>query len=296
MKLTIVFTVLNQFELARTAISLALQNLSDEILDGKVQLLIIDNGSDTPFEFRMVNGRHKYIPTIVRHEKSIGVYPTFWDALPHATGDVIAFFHSDFIVAEKDWDARVMNEFIKDPKLGMIGFIGSNEIDSAGGRGLGTTSNFLGGSYKDSDGLANVKTWQGSPAEPHGKRGTGFTPAAVVDGCSMIFRKKCLEQIAMREKFPPHHFYDKLLSCEVREHGWKMGVLGIGCDHISGQTVNQEPKYASMAEEWSRAHVPEHAWGGHPGAWSWDQTVYEEAQRQWIYEYREKKHLIPCRV
>ena len=289
MRLSIVFTVMNQFPLARTAISSALRNLSD---GADVQLVIIDNGSDVPFEFQSYD---RIIPLIIRHEKSIGVYPTFWDALPHCTGDVIAYFHSDMIVAEKDWDKRVLQAF-SDQKLGMIGFIGSNEIDGGGGRGMGTTSNFLGCSYMDSDGMGHTKTWQGSPAEPHGKRGAWFYPAAVVDGCSMIFRKSVLKAIKQREKFPPHHFYDKLLSCEVRELGYAMGVLGVGCDHISGQTVNQEQKYVTMAEEWSRAHVPQHAWCGNPPNYAWDQTVYEEAQRQWINEYRERKHLIPCKI
>lgn len=281
MKLAVVFPVLNQFPLAQVAIKYAMGNAVEN-----PDLVIIDNGSDEPF---LPAGVVTRIP--VRHEESIGVYPTFWDALKHTDADVLAFFHSDLIVCEDGWDLRVMAMFKADPNLGLLGFIGSNEIDAAGGRGLGTTSNFQGRMYGD-----ERRTWTGSPARVHGKESGGFSPAAVVDGCAMIFRREVLEKIKQRPDFPPHHFYDRLLSSEVREKGWTMGVLGIACDHISGQTVNQEQKYADFAENWCRAHLPESAFVGNPPNYSWDMTVYAEAERQWLREYRDEKHLVPCRV
>ena len=316
MKLSIVFPVMNQFPIARTAIGQAVSNLSGEI-DSEV--IVLDNGSEVPFlpygeksrdmklaikrayNFSVKNdtvappAEREATATLKtrRHEKSIGVYPTFWDSLKIATGDIIAFFHSDVMIAEKDWDKRVIAEFEKDPTLGMIGFIGSNEIDGSGGRGLGTTSNFQGNEYSDHDGLGNVKTWKGSPAHVHGKHSTGFSPASVVDGCVMIFRRSVLEGIKQRENFPPHHFYDRLLSCEVREHGFKMGVLGVAFDHISGQTVNQEPAYDDMARQWCEARgLSKEKEGVH----NWDSVIYREAERQWLKEYRDDKKLVPCRV
>lgn len=299
MKLSIVVPVLNQFPLAETAIGFSVRNLSE---NAGADLLVIDNGSDIPFSFPKVTDRERLKRmTIRRHEKSIGVYPTFWDALPHVAGDVIAFFHSDLIITEKGWDKRVLLQFNHDPRLGLLGFIGSNELDSAGGRGLGTTSNFQGTAYTCTaythhDGLGGSWDWIGSPAAAHGKVSDGFSRAAVVDGCAMIFRRHVLEKIAPRKNFPPHHFYDKLLSCEVRELGYSVGVLGVACDHISGQTVNQEEKYRTMAEEWSRANLTEDKFVGNPHDWQWDGTVYREAERQWLAEYRDQKKFIPCKV
>lgn len=295
MKLSIVFPVMNQFPLARVAIENAIKNLSK---DSDAELIVIDNGSDKPFMQADELGRFpgmQFLPPsrqiMISHDKSIGVYPTFWDALRVANGDYIAYFHSDMIVSEKDWDLRVIEQFEKKVSLGLLGFIGSNQIDSCGGRGNGTTSNFQGDEYTESDGAGEKKTWKGSPGFAHGKQSSGFSEAAVVDGCAMIFRRGALEAIPQRESFPPHHFYDRLLSCEVREKGYTMGVLGIACDHISGQTVNQEPKYDEMAREWAEAHG-----FTMEGAHNWDTVLYREAEKQWLNEYRDIKHLVPCTI
>lgn len=283
MKLSIVFPLMNQHPLARLAMEFATRNLSE---GSDAELIIIDNASDIPFAEQILPPERQII---IRHDQSIGVYPTFWDALKVATGDVIAYFHSDTIVTEKDWDKRVLGVFETHPKIGMIGFIGSNEIDGSGGRGLGTCSNFQGDEYKVQDGMGGVKTWRGSKAEVHGARLYGLLPASVVDGCAMVFRRSVLEAIPQREAFPPHHFYDRLLSSEVRERGWTMATLGVEFDHISGQTVAHEPKYELMAQAWCEAH-------GIAKTHNWDDAVYHEAERQWLREYRDEKHLVPCKV
>ena len=290
MKLALIVPVLNQHDLAQTAIDFALENLSGNNL---VQIIVLDNGSDVPFLYHGVNLEihPKVTVDVIRLEKNIGVYPTFWEALKHTDADVLAFIHSDLIIEEKGWDTNVLKYFDEiEPRMGLMGFIGSNEIDWHGGRGAGTTSNFLGLETETHTKTGEVKKWKGSPAEAHGRRSTVYSLASVVDGCVMIFRRSVLEQIKQRPEFPPHHFYDRLLSCETRELGYEVGVLGIGCDHISGQTVNQENAYHIMAKEWLDNHPTAHR--DLPS----DSEIYLEAERQWLSEYRDNKHLVPTRV
>ena len=291
MKLALVVPVLNQFELARTAIDFAIHTLSDK---NDVEILILDNGSGDNFgKFYgdRVEGRTVESPMIkfVRLEKNIGVYPTFWEALKYTDADILAFIHSDLIIEEKGWDDRVLETFGRNLNMGLLGFIGSNEIDWHGGRGLGTTSNFQGLETETHTKTGEVKKWRGSHAGVHGKINDGHSKAAVVDGCTMIFRRNVLEAIKQRADFPPHHFYDRLLSCEVRELGYEVGVLGIGCDHISGQTVNQENAYGRMANEWIKNNL-------NMITDSPDSVIYLTAERIWLEEYRDKKHFIPCKV
>lgn len=290
MKLAVVFPVHNQFPIASAVIDEAWKNLSGK---HEVKFLILDNGSRSIFLKTPPKRNDEYVPltfSLVRFPQNIGVYPTFWQALEHTNADIVAYFHTDLFVAEPGWDERVIRAFEADPQIGLVGFIGSDEIDGSGGRGLGTSSNFLGGVYAVGEGNEILKEWHGSPAEVHGRRETEYMNAAVVDGCAMIFRRSVLEAIPQRPDFPPHHFYDRLLSTEVLERGFKVGVLGVSFDHISGQTVNQEQSYHTMAEEWATAHgIPKHEGG-------WDATLYLEAERQWIAEYRDTKHLIPCKV
>lgn len=286
MKFAVVIPVLNQFPLAQAVIDFAVNNLQEP-----ADLIILDNASDKPFEPKTGHLAKILNKKVIRLDHNIGVYPTFWEALKHTDADVLAFFHSDLFINELDWDKRVLSVFEAHPKLGLLGFIGSNEIDSAGGRGLGTTSNFKGDTYIYHSAEGVESKWTGSPAAAHGRHNTDLTKASVVDGCAMIFRREVLEKIKQRDDFPPHHFYDRLLSTETRELGYEMGVLGIGCDHISGQTVNQESAYDIMAKAWAEAHGLQK-----DGLQNWDSVIYREAERQWLAEYRGTKQLIPCRV
>ena len=287
MKLSIVIPLLNQHLMATSVIDVLLN-----VTDKDAEIVVIDNGSDVPFVHK--DERIK----VVRNEKSIGVYPTFEKGFKVATGDVIAFFHSDLIVWEKGWDSRVLGAFMMNPKLGMIGFIGSNEIDTRGGRGLGTTSNFSGGimttRYMDTDGSSQDKTWSGSVAGIHGKTSSGISNAAVVDGCAMIIRRETWNKIGVKEGFPPHHFYDRLISTQVLASGYEIAVLGIACDHISGQTVNQESKYQKMAWEWLvRNNITPFPLSDFDKSHNYDNDIYKLAEKMWMEDY---KNYIPYKV
>ena len=104
MKLSIIFPLLNQHPLSQTAIDFAINNLSGE---EDVGVIIMDNGSDVPFEYKPLNDKVKV--QVLTNAKNIGVYPVFWEVLKWAGGDILAFFHSDLIICEKGWDKRLMD-------------------------------------------------------------------------------------------------------------------------------------------------------------------------------------------
>lgn len=285
MKLTVVFTVLGQHEMANLAISKALQNATH----AGTKVMVIDNGGDFNPRKEIADERL----SVYNMPENIGVYATFDWGMRNTNAEVVAFLHSDLMIAEKGYDTRILQEFAARKKLGLIGFVGSNEIDSAGGRGGGTTSNFQGDTYM---GFAQDCVLTGSPAQAHGMRNVGFTRAAVVDGCAMVIRRDAWNGIGYRADFPPHHFYDRLISTQMIEAQWEVGVLGIACDHISGQTVSKEDRYANMAEAWCHKNLRPNQFVGNPPNYAWDQTVYQEAERRWLGEYRDKKHIVPIRV
>jgi glycosyltransferase involved in cell wall biosynthesis len=291
MKLSIVVPVLGQREMVNKMIGL----LHENVTLPDTEILIIDQGKTLEGVRWCTNTSHGFKCSNIHSCENVGVYPTFKMGFELTTGDVVAFFHSDMFVVEKGFDERILTAFESHKDLGMVGFIGSNEIDGAGGRGSGTVSNFQGGSYGYDGELGHQ--WFGSPAEAHGRRETtGYIPAAVVDGCAMVIRRKAWEDIGYREDFPVHHFYDRLISTQLLEKHWKIFVLPIACDHISGQTVSKEDRYGDMAGEWCRAHITPDRWVGNPPNYAWDQTIYQEAERRWLREYRDIKHLVPIRV
>ena len=116
----------------------------------------------------------------------------------------------------------------------------------------------------------------GSPAECHGARITDLRAAFVVDGCAMVFRREALSQaLEVAGDFPPHHFYDRLLSLVMYELGWRTAVLGIACDHLSGQTANTQGGWVDTAMDWCRQQ-------GLPADGDWDHAVYLAAERSFL--------------
>ncbi len=278
-KLSVVIPVFNQIDLAKTCYQEIMANNIN--LENETEFIILDNGSDSPIQEQDFPGAK-----IVRNEKNIGVYPTFKQGMEVAQGDIVAFFHSDIVVWEKGWNNRVIDVFSMDDSIGLVGFIGSNEIDYNGGRGSGTASNFQG--REISNGL---KTWAGSSWDKHGRHLMGYMKGAVVDGCVMIISKEAWSKIKYRENFPPHHFYDRLISTQILENLFSVGILGIEFDHISGQTVNQEKGYQIMAYDWldSKGLTD----NDFQDNYNYDQDIYLLAEEEWLTEYRDKKHIVP---
>jgi len=210
---------------------------------------------------------------------NIGNYPAFYAPLQELRTDfdVALFIHNDLYIWESGYDARIIEAFEQDDQLGLLGFVGSPEFDHAGGRGYWAWSNFQG---------LEPGT---SHASEHGIQEPGFRPAANLDGCALAFRIEALNEIPRDPDFPPHHFYDRVFCCEMLSRGWHVGYLGIGCDHLNGQTANVYAGYKSLAAQWCEDHDCVRT--GEP-----DHDVYLEAEAQFQARWREELRFIPLKV
>lgn len=297
-KLSVVISVLNQVPLASSCFREIFKNTVDIT---NTEFIIIDNGSSPRLEDKDFPGA-----IMVRNEKNIGVYPTFEQGFRVANGEVVVFLHSDLVIWENGWDLRVRKEFENRQRLGLVGFVGSDEIDWHGGRGGGTMSNFSGNTlrstYVDKELKAENHLWKGSPASAHGKTITDYQRGAVVDGCVMIISRDAWNKIGFRSDFPPHHFYDRLISTQILEAGLEVGVLGIEFDHISGQTVNVEKGYQHMAYEWFHHNMIKDpifdlsSFVVFDENHNYDSDIYKVAEDMWLKEYRDIKHIVPVKI
>ena len=154
-------------------------------------------------------------------------------------------------------------------------------------------SNFLGNmirhvSKHDGDPLM----FRGSPWSDHGKNVTGVVPSLQVDGCSMIMRKDAMRDVGFFD-WPPHHFYDRVYSLKMLKLGWHVATIGIGVDHISGQTANTQQDWQDTAKQWCNEHgIMEMT------AHNWDYTVYNVAEKMFLaelHEYMAGRRLLICR-
>jgi len=269
------------------------------------EVILLNNGSFTgppkdytiqyPFNFAYIEFPLNEGANSVFH-KMLNVLDTMNNKWPDKYNfDTVAYFHNDFMVREEGWDERVLAAFDKDPKLALVGFLGSNEIDGAGGRGLGTTSSYMGYEYE---------TGWATKAEIHGRRTIGTESAAVLDHCSMIFRISMLRQLPPQQAsgYAPHHFYDRILSCEVLNRGWHIAMMGIECDHFGGGTglckvphegpeqgvLNRNELYKKWLDE---KKIP---WKEEDN--NLDFLVYTEAEKIFLSKWRDETHFIPVKV
>jgi hypothetical protein len=252
-----------------------------------IELVLIDNGSRVPYNVVDEGFLNPIADRIIRYDENIGGNAVFhrwmvddwWgeDDVP----EFLAFLHCDLMVHEQCWDKRVVEAFDADPKLSLIGFVGSNEIDNLGGRGIGTMLNYRGEHFSNG---------QSSPAEHHGRRMVGLEAAAVVDHCAMIFRTSVLAELTMQEgHYAPEHFYDRILSCEVIDRGEHIAVLGIDCDHFSGGIGDGMANANALRLRWLQAEGFDYS-DHFEDSYS---AVYKESERRFFARW---SHLFPFYV
>jgi hypothetical protein len=184
--------------------------------------------------------------------------------------DVIAYFHSDLFIRERDWDVRVLKEF-EDPSVVLVSFFGAKElgraniyVDPYDFRQLAR-----GGCY------SNMRDWFN-----HGQRCTGSMDVAMIDSFSLIVRRSFLDLIGGWPMFaPPSHGSDMWICMMAARHKKKVRLVGIDCEHSSGG-VRGDGKFDYPA--WAATTN----WGS------------DAAMHQWwhLYLYKEFRDVLPIRV
>ncbi len=175
--------------------------------------------------------------------------------------DVIAYFHSDLFIHEKNWDLRVLHEF-SDPNVMLVSFFGAKEL----GRPHIYKAEYdfrqlaRGGCY------SNMRDWFN-----HGQRCTGEMDVAMIDSFSLIVRRSFLDEIGgWPMQCPPSHGSDMWLCMMAARHKKKVRLVGVDCTHNSGGVRGDGSfDYAAWAAstKWG-SDAAMHQW--------WHSYLYEE--------------------
>ncbi len=234
------------------------------------EIILIDNGSSRDvFDYEEV--------ITVHNEKNIGVLPSFPLGFRYATGDVIAYIHSDVLLLQDGWDKTISDAFETDPNLGLAGLFGASALHPDGNR---------------EDCWSNMRGtyWGKCPCHDivgyhHGNVSDSTVPVSMFDGVGLFFRRECMADLLKEtDSFAswraPHHFYDRILSLKVLDLGWHAAMLGIDFDHWSGATASHSEIYAESAREWLKNNGHELPEGMAP-----DQMIYNIAEQQFFEEY-----------
>jgi len=237
--------------------------------------------------------KKEWCDSLIRYSTNIGANAVYhrwmknredwWGGSPP---EYLCFIHSDLLIRDEGWDVRVVEAFDRDPKLGLLGFVGSPMIDPKGGRGYrsSTRLNFVGATYKDFG--------KASGADEHGVRNTGLIPAANLDHCAMVFRTSVLEKVTPQEgNLVLEHFTDRTWCCEVLEMGFHVAYLGIACDHLSGGIRGGAAEATKLRKKWLTEN-------GIPFDDTTDvaNLIYLESEKRFLAKWRDQKKFIPLRV
>ena len=266
------------------------ENLFDSFVDtvadpAHFTAVIIDNASTVPYEWSTYR-RYPFHVEVKHNVRNLGFYAPLLDLALDYPDDTVGLVHNDMLLYTHGWDVLMAQAFEADPLLGLIGLCGSNEIDERGGRGAGTMCNFMGKEIMVGD-----KQYTGqSPSA--GLHITGLQAACVLDSLFMLFRRdmvhKLMTNIDLWHNLPLAHFYDRIWPVRTIEAGYRVGVMGIDCDHLGGMTTTANERYRDDCIMWLTEHAQPY---DNP-----ETEMYLLAERRFLGEYREQKHFIPCRV
>lgn len=278
--LSMVITVMGQHDLTR----FCLQKLIDNQV-GEIEIVIMDGKGD--FEIKEGDLKSdKPLNIKIIHDNE--VYPAFKYWMENTTGDIMLFMHNDVIISDYGFDVLLRHTFLKYPKVGVVGFLGSDEIDARGSRNWGTTSNWLGETYH-----FNGKTWSGFRALNVGRqRWDGLSASVVIDGCAMAMRRS--GWIPLKEKLMPipYYDYDRIVCLRYQETGWRVATLGIALDHISNMTGSNELKWHENVKKFGESKKIQ-TMTDTTGKTNWDISLHAESKRIFLKEWRDEKKMIP---
>jgi hypothetical protein len=261
--------VVDQYELTKDCISTALDNA---VYPESLDLIVIDNGSQHPYTDTAIPAK------VIRLPENQGYYlPILLMAELSTDADLIGLMHNDHFIFEKGWDKRVIEAFVHNVDLGMVGTCGSDEVDDRGGRGGGTMCNF-----PDSSDRFQLQIHTG-------KKVTGLHPALIFDSMFMVMRRPVVADLVVDIRTAPCHFYDKIWSMRSIHSGWENAVLGLEVGHMGGKTAVEMNAIEEVAERWCQQE------GISYEANKAGLALYLEAERRWLEEGR-RTGFVPSKI
>lgn len=271
--LTLGVPVLEQKELTAEFIQSLVETLANP---SDFHLVIIDNNSSDPY--RAEDYIVPFRITVKRYGENKGFYYPLLDLYnEYGNSDQIGLCHNDMYFYEKGWDNRMRGVFLTYPDMKLVGLCGSWIADPWGGRGLGTMSNF-----------------RGEKGAKAGERRSELVPVVLLDSLFMMFRTSVIPELEIDDNITPCHFYDKIWTMRLVAKGYKVAFLGIDSDHNGGRT-SCSPAYQEDAKRWCKEHGLELE-KQDDGTESGDLTLYHEAERRFLAEFRDQKKMIPCKI
>lgn len=252
-------------------------SLNETIADKKnFTLVIIDNGSMTPYG--LSDDKFPFTIDVIRNKENRGYYyPLKQLHAKYPDADYIGLLHNDMRIYTYGWDRKMVAEFERRPRLGLIGLYGAQQVDYRGW---------------DERPVARFRDENEHKKGTHAKRIKGLTPVVTIDSLFMLLPRRVISYLNIDENILFCHFYDKIWCFRLHEAGLHAGVLGCDFEHQSSITSKTEAYYKSVQDWWEKQGIEVKSMS--PSSADW--LLQFDGARRYQIEYRDIKKMFPCKV
>lgn len=205
-----------------------------------ISIIICSRKADIPQEIKdniaATIGCEYELCVIDNSRNEYNIFTAYNEGVRRAKGDYLLFAHDDVVKYHtQDWGRNIEKHFLDDKKLGLIGVTGTHFWPQCYSE---WSCNMVhsGGCVQNVDG--EIETFCDTEYFPEGET---IVEAIAVDGIWFCIRRNLFEKIRFDDRtFSGWHYYDMDICLQVREIGYKVGIVSdITIEHTSWGTWNK---------------------------------------------------------
>jgi GT2 family glycosyltransferase len=225
---SIIIAVWNQLPYTKLAVDHILKNTT-----GPFELVIVDNGSRPNVRSYFDSLKGTVQIQYIRNEKNLGPIKAINQGIGVTRYSYAAVIHNDVLIFEKGWDAKIRSYMDNDPRIGIAGLAGRQEIYKTGCVNEESLKHNL-----QNEDLNEPMT-------------EDIADVAVVDGQCLIMRQELLDRIkGLDETYGYMHCYDLDVSLASIQAGFRNVIVKVEAMHIgNGGMTRKVREYKELVKD-----------------------------------------------
>ncbi|MFA6320849.1 MAG: glycosyltransferase [Candidatus Omnitrophota bacterium] len=226
---SIIMAVWNQLGYAKLAVDFILKNSPPT----PFELVVIDNGSRPEVKDYFDSMRDKADISYIRNDKNVGPINAINQGIKASKYDYMAVIHTDVVVLDPGWLEKIISVMKSDPKIGIVGLAGRQEIYNTGCVNEASLKHSL----QDDDLNEPMKE--------------DMAEVAVIDGLCFVMRRELIDKIkGLDETYGYMHCYDLDVSMQSIAAGFKNVVVKVRALHLAnGGMTRKTREYKKIVKD-----------------------------------------------
>jgi len=226
---SIIMAVWNQLGYTKLAVESILRNTAP----GTFEFVIVDNNSRPAVKEYFDGMKDKAAIRYIQNDKNYGPIRAMNQGIAAARYDYIMIIHNDVIIMENGWLRKIIDRMDSDPKIGVAGLAGREEI-------------YKNGCVNEASLKHNLQN-----EDLNAPMSEEVAGVAVVDGMCFVAKRELLERIkGFDESFGFMHCYDLDISLASIAAGFRNVVVKVEAMHVgNGGRSRRDPAYKQYVKD-----------------------------------------------